>query len=145
MPVANSTTSTPRWMSPLASGTVLPCSLARSSASESCSARISSRKRIITRARFCGFCAAQAGCAALAFSTAARSSALLASATRAWISPVVGLNTSAKRPLVPSTVLPPMKCPIVRMAALLPIFLARRLTVQKAAGTPYLFAFAVQF
>ena len=32
-PIANSTTSRPRWMSPLASGTVLPCSRASSSAS----------------------------------------------------------------------------------------------------------------
>ncbi len=108
MPQANSTTSTPRWMSPLASGTVLPCSEARSSASESFSARISSRKRIITRARFCGLVAAHAGCAALAFSTAARSSALLARATLAWTSPVEGWKTSANRPLSPPTFRPPM-------------------------------------
>ena len=100
MPQANSTTSTPRWMSPLASGTVLPCSEASSSASASISPRMSSRKRIITRARFCGLVAAQAGWAAAAFSTAARSSALLASATWAWTSPVEGWNTSANRPLV---------------------------------------------
>ena len=103
MPQANSTTSTPRWMSPLASGTVLPCSEASSSASASFSPRMSSRKRIITRARFCGLVAAHAGWAALAFSTAARISALLANATLAWTSPVEGWNTSAKRPLSPST------------------------------------------
>ena len=39
MPQANSTTSTPRWMSPLASGNVLPCSEERSLASESVSLR----------------------------------------------------------------------------------------------------------
>ena len=35
MPQANSTTSRPRWMSPLASGSVLPCSEESSAASES--------------------------------------------------------------------------------------------------------------
>jgi len=41
--------------------------------------------------------APHSGCAALAFSTAARSSALVASATWAWTSPVIGSKTSAKR------------------------------------------------
>jgi hypothetical protein len=45
---------------------------------------------ISTRARRCGLVAAQAGCAALAFSTAARSSAREASGTREITSPVIG-------------------------------------------------------
>ncbi len=72
----------------------------------------------MTRARFCGLVAAQAGWAALAFSTAARISARLASATLAWTSPVEGWNTSAVRPLSPPTIRPPMKCPTLRMAHL---------------------------
>jgi hypothetical protein len=51
---------------------------------------IRSTNFIITRARRCGLVAAQAGCAALAFSTAARSSAFEASGTRDITSPVIG-------------------------------------------------------
>src|SRR4051812_9778753 len=69
----------------------------------------------MTRARRCGLVAAHSGCAARAFSTAARTSALDASATLAWTSPVIGSKTSAVRPDVPLTSLPPMKCPIERM------------------------------
>src|SRR5271163_4669529 len=69
----------------------------------------------MTRARRCGLVAPHAGCAAAAFSTAARNSALEASATLAWTSPVIGSNTSADRPEVPLTSRPPIKCPIVRM------------------------------
>jgi hypothetical protein len=57
--------------------------------------------------------------AALAFSTAARTSALEASATLAWTSPVIGSKTSAVRPELPFTSLPPMKCPMERMNILL--------------------------
>ncbi len=53
-PRANSTTSTPRWMSPLASAIVLPCSRARMSASWSLSRAMRSRNFISTRARRCG-------------------------------------------------------------------------------------------
>ena len=42
----------------------------------------------------------------------------LASATLAWTSPVLGLNTSPKRPELPSTSLPPMKWPISRIVVL---------------------------
>ena len=63
-----------------------------------------------TRARRCGLVAAQAGCAANAFSTAAATSALEASGTRARTEPSIGWNTSPKRPEVPFTGLPPMKC-----------------------------------
>src|SRR3954453_6205324 len=69
----------------------------------------------MTRARRCGLVAAHSGCAARAFSTAARTSALDASATLAWTSPVIGSKTSAVRPEVPLTSLPPMKCPTARM------------------------------
>ena len=63
-----------------------------------------------TRARRCGLVAAQAGCAAFAFSTAPATSALEASGTRARSEPSIGWNTSPKRPDVPFTCLPPMKC-----------------------------------
>src|SRR6476469_2353986 len=115
IPSANSTTSTPRRMSPLASGSVLPCSRASNSARASLSRATNSRNFINTRTRRCGLVAAHCGCAARAFSTAARTSALDASATLAWTSPVIGSNTSAVRPDVPLTSLPPMKCPIERM------------------------------
>lgn len=57
------------------------------------------------------------GCAALAFSTAARTSAFDASATLAWTSPVTGSKTSAVRPELPLTSRPPIKCPIARIAS----------------------------
>ena len=69
----------------------------------------------MTRARRCGLVAPHSTCAALAFSTAARISALEARSTLAWTSPVIGSKTSAVRPEVPLTSRPPMKCPIVRM------------------------------
>ena len=109
MPQANSTTSTPRWMSPLASRMVLPCSRARTSASFSLSRSSNCRNFISTRARRWGLVAAQAGWAALAFSTAARTSALEASGTREICSPVMGCQPCVKRPEVPATCLPPMK------------------------------------
>ena len=59
----------------------------------------------MTRARRCGLVAAQAGCAALAFSTASRSSPLEASATVPMTSPVMGWKMSAVRPEVPGNVL----------------------------------------
>jgi hypothetical protein len=43
-------------------------------------------------------------------------SRLLASATLACTSPVLGLKTSPNRPEVPLTVFPPIKWPISRMA-----------------------------
>ena len=89
-PQANSITSTPRWMSPLASATVLPCSRASTSASLSLSRATSSMNFISTRARRCGLVAAQAGCAALAFSTAAATSALEASGALARMVPSSG-------------------------------------------------------
>jgi hypothetical protein len=115
-PMANSHTSTPRWMSPALSGTVLPCSSDSMRASSSLCWWMRSTNFIITRARTWAFLAAQPGCAAAAFSTALRISSLLARATFAWTSPVLGLKTSPNRPLWPLTSRPPMKCPISRMA-----------------------------
>jgi hypothetical protein len=63
----------------------------------------SSRKRISTRGRFCGFWAAQPGWAAAAEAIAARVSSASASATRACTAPVAGSNTSAVAPEAPST------------------------------------------
>jgi hypothetical protein len=99
-------------MSPALSGTVLPCSSDSMRASSSLFCWTRSTNFIITRARTWGFFAAQPGCAAAAFSTASRSSCLLARATFAWTSPVLGLKTSPNRPLWPLTARPPMKCPI---------------------------------
>ena len=89
-PHANSATSTPRCKSPRASGMVLPCSREISSANSSLCLLASSKNFIMTRARNCGFLAAHAGWAAAAFSTAARSSAVVARATLACTSPVLG-------------------------------------------------------
>ena len=110
-PSANSTTSTPRWMSPLASAIVLPCSRARMSASSSLFLAMRSRNFISTRARRCGLTAPHPSCALAAFSTAARTSAFEASATCARTVPSIGWKTSAVRPDLPATCLPPMKCP----------------------------------
>ena len=95
----NSITSIPRWMSPCASGTVLPCSMDSSSASSSALALTSSTNFIITRARRCGFHAPHSFWASTATPTATSTSAAEASSTWAWTSPVLGLNTSAVRVL----------------------------------------------
>src|SRR5471030_3063482 len=102
-------------MSPLASGKVLPCSDDRSLARSSYSFATNSRNLNITRARRCGLVAAQAGWAAAELAMAFSTSLLLASATLACTSPVLGSKTSPRRPEVPLTVLPPMKWPISRM------------------------------
>ena len=109
-PTANSMTSRPRWMSPLASATVLPCSDERRRARESISAWASCRNFISTRARFCGLNAAHTCCASSALAMMASVSALLARGTRACTLPVLGSNTSANRSDVPGTRLPPTKC-----------------------------------
>src|SRR3569623_2990735 len=69
----------------------------------------------MTRPRRCGLVLAHSPCAARAFSTAARTSALEASATLAWTAPVMCSKTSAVRPDLPFTSLSPMKCPTSRM------------------------------
>ena len=117
MPQANSTTSSPRWMSPLESAMVLPCSEESSLARLSNSFCTSSRNLNSTRARRCGLVAAQAGWAMSATAIACSTSECLAKATLACTSPVLGLNTSPKRPEVPATSLPPTKWPIWRMVS----------------------------
>src|SRR5690606_6416212 len=109
----------PRVIEPLASDSTLPCSEVTSCAILSMFSSSSCLKRNMTRARISGGVLAQPGKAAAATFTAASSSLLLASATLAWTSPVAGLNTSAERPLVPATSLPPMKWLIVRMGFIL--------------------------
>ena len=91
MPQANSTTSMPRAISPLASGIVLPCSADSIAASSSVCALSRLRKANIASARLAGGVAPQAGCAALAAATARSTSAALASATCAVTAPVAGL------------------------------------------------------
>ena len=100
-PMQNSTTSSPRCTSPLASGRVLPCSRESASASASMSRCRRRTNSISTRARRCGLTAAQAGCASAARATAWSTSSREASATRACTSPVAGLKTSAVRPEPP--------------------------------------------
>ena len=105
-PMQYSITSSPRWISPLASGMVLPCSDDNASASASISRFSRRTMSIMTRARRCGLVAPHLTCAIAASATAASSSATDASATRACTSPVAGLNTSANLPDVPATRLP---------------------------------------
>src|ERR1700730_10918015 len=115
MPIANSTTSSPRWISPLASGMVFPCSEESRRARDSISRFTSSTNFMRIRARRCGFVAAQPGWAAAASSIAASTSLCDASGTRACTSPVWGLKTSANRLDLPVTCLPPMKWGISRV------------------------------
>ena len=105
-PMQYSTTSRPRCTSPAASGRVLPCSRLSASASLSMSRLSRSTNFISTRARRCGLVAAHLGWAAVAYSTALRSSSPLASGHFACTSPVAGFMTSAKRPEVPLTCSP---------------------------------------
>ena len=66
-------------------------------------------KRNMTRARVSGGVAAQPGKAAAATCDGRVDLGLAGQRDRAWTSPVAGLKTSPKRPLLPSTVLPLMK------------------------------------
>ena len=109
MPQANSTTSSPRCTEPLASDSTLPCSLDTSSASSSMWRSTSSLKRNITRARVTGEVSDHPAKASLALAITRSTSAFEASGTRAASAPVVGLNTSPKRPLSPFRCLPPTK------------------------------------
>ena len=108
MPQANSTTSMPRAISPLASSKVLPCCEEISVASSSRLDLIRSRKLNITCARRAGGVLAHPGSAAAAAATALPTSAALASGTAVMAAPVAGLNTSCWRPLVPAVSAPPM-------------------------------------
>ena len=99
----NSTTSSPRPTSPLASSKVLPCSSDMNRARSSVRFSIRLLRLNITRWRRSGGVAAQASCAFLATCTAASISASEAKATLPVTSPVAGLVTSPARPLVPAT------------------------------------------
>src|SRR3954452_4231653 len=109
-PVANSTTSTPRASSPLASERTLPCSAVMTRAMRSSFSSSSRRNRIRTRARRSAGVCAHFGNASRAIRTASSTSAALASATWPAASRVAGLNTGAVRPLLPEASLPAMKC-----------------------------------
>ena len=102
IPQANSTTSSPRAISPLASSNVLPCCDEISRASSSRLARTRSRKLNMTCARLAAGVADQLGNAALAAATAAFTSSVLASGTDVTGWPVAGLKTSWARPLAPA-------------------------------------------
>src|SRR5690554_73548 len=119
MPHANSITSSPRWMSPRASDSTLPCSDESSRASASMSASSRRLNSNITRARRCGLTAAHSRWAATAPATAASSSAAVASGTRACTLPLLGSNTSPWRPETPATCRPSMKWSIWRMDSVL--------------------------
>jgi hypothetical protein len=103
----------------------------------------SSRNFIKMRARRCGFVAAQAACAAIAFSTAARTSAFEARGTREITSPVMGSKPSQKRTDVPLACLPPMKW-VSSFIGVPPVLPSRnrpavsRLTVQRLTGRRHL-------
>jgi hypothetical protein len=90
MPQATSTTSMPRWTSPAASGTTLPCSAAMISASSWRWRWSRARNANITRARFTTGVPRHAGKAARAARTAASTSSPVAKATWALCRPVAG-------------------------------------------------------
>ena len=109
IPQANSTTSMPRVSSPRASESTLPCSAVMSPTISSAWASSSALKRNITRARWRGVVAAQAGRASAAAAMAERVSSALANATVPRSSPVAGLKTCPVRPECPTVGFPPMK------------------------------------
>ena len=94
MPVANSTTSSPRWTDPAASGRVLPCSsvMAAAISSVCCSSR--SRKTMRIRARRSGVVERHAGKAVRAAWTAASTLESSANGTVRTPRPVALLVTS---------------------------------------------------
>ena len=102
MPQANSTTSWPRVTSPSASESTLPCSAVMIAASSPLRAFSSSRNANRTWVRLASEVSRHAGKAAAAEATTACTSSSPAKATWADTSPVAGLVTSPKRPLVPS-------------------------------------------
>ena len=97
MPVANSTTSSPRCSSPRASATTLPCSRLIRCASSSAWARHNSRHRKSTRARSSADRAPHAGAAAAASAMTVSISTSSASGTCAATAPVEGSYTGAVR------------------------------------------------
>eukprot|EP01139_Manchomonas_bermudensis_P009960 Amastigsp_a339752_75.p3 type:complete len:353 gc:universal Amastigsp_a339752_75:1234-176(-) len=89
--LANSTTSRPRWTSPIASARHLPCSVVTSRASSLWFLRMRFAYSAITRTRACTGTCAHDFCAALLDATAASISPCVLSGTRFTISPVAGL------------------------------------------------------
>ncbi len=97
MPVANSTTSSPRCTEPAASESVLPCSSVMTAARSPCRRSSRSRNRMRIRARRIGVVARHAGNARRALPTAASTSAALANGTVRTTSPVAELVTVPDR------------------------------------------------
>ena len=96
MPHANSTTSSPRAISPIASECTLPCSAVMIAASSSLRALSSSRKGNTTCVRRASDVVPQPRAARDAAAMTWAASASLASATRPVTRPVAGLVTSAQ-------------------------------------------------
>ena len=119
MPHANSATSMPRMISPLASSTTLPCSLAmiRASSSVCASSRLRNANMIFARRLI--DVSLHAGNAAFAAPTAASTSAGSASTTSAWGCPVAGSQTIEVRVELPVVSSPPIRCRIVLVAVVL--------------------------
>ncbi len=101
IPQANSTTSSPRSTSPLASSKTLPCSAETIRASLSTFAFSSWRKANITLARRLSEASDHSANASRAAATAASTSAGSASSTSACCSPVAGFQTGAVRDEAP--------------------------------------------
>src|SRR3954451_1742799 len=110
MPQANSTTSSPRWTSPAASESTLPCSSVISAAMSSLRWCTSSRnlKRIPVR-RDSEDCDHSSNAAAAA-PTARSTSDCSARTTSACCSPVAGLNTGPRRLPEPVVSAPSIQC-----------------------------------
>ena len=109
MPQANSTFSMPRWISPAASVSTLPCWLVTMRASSGLRCSSSSRIRKKMSARLDSDVARHAGKASAATATAASISSVVAKSTSWVCSPVAGLKTGPVRPDSPGTTLPPIQ------------------------------------
>ena len=101
-PVANSTFSRPRAISPAASESTFPCSAVMMAASSSVRLLSSSRKAKSTAERRESEAARHSRAAAAALATTASTSAVLARSTSPVCVPVAGLKTGAVRPDVPA-------------------------------------------
>ena len=124
-PHANSTTSRPRWTSPNASETTLPCSSEMTSASSRARASTSCRKANITLARLVSEVSPQLSKAAVAAATAVATSSVLARTTSACCWPVAGLKTGLRRDDVPLVVSLLIQCSTVRIVLTSPRSAAR--------------------
>ena len=120
MPHANSTTSRPREISPIASECTLPCSAVMSAASSSLRLLSSSRKANITCVRRASEVVPQPRAARAAAAMTCAASASLASATRPVTWPVAGLVTSAQPDGEPASGAPSAQCTISEMSLMAP-------------------------